>query len=262
MFTKTLTFILTIALSASTLAQTPTQALASLVTSTAFLSINPYNTNNGTDIYKQYGCRSTFGSWPAISSWVSFDVLFSLNIPHMSASCSQFNVPNNSPDEIGAIWDGITAASDMTGVDARFILAVVMQESGGCVRAPTSNYGVRNPGLMQCHDGQATCNSDVTGVVQTPCPANTIAQMISEGVVGTAAGDGLAQTLNRATGPTYGLQCAMAFYGAARLYNSGSIDASGCFEKGIATHCYTSDIANRLTGWASAAHSCTFDNKA
>lgn len=179
----------------------------------------------------------------------------------MFASCSQFNVPANTPDEIGAIWDGITAASDLTGVDARFILAVVMQESGGCVRAPTSNYGVRNPGLMQCHDGQATCNSDVTGVVQTPCPAATIAQMISEGVAGTAIGDGLAQLLNSATGPAYGLQGAMAFYGAARLYNSGSIDASGCFEKGIATHCYASDIANKLTGWVSAAHSCTFDDK-
>jgi len=254
------TFIaIALAIITSALATTPTQAPNSLVTSPAFLAINPYNANNGTDTYKQYGCRTTFGSWPAISSWVSFDVLFASNIPHMFTSCSQWSVPNNSPDEIGALWDAITQASDLTGVDARFILAVVMQESGGCVRAPTSNYGVVNPGLMQTHAGAGSCNSG--SVVQTPCPADTIAQMISEGVAGTAAGDGLAQTLNLATGPVYGLQGAMAFYGAARLYNSGSIDASGCFEKGIATHCYASDVANRLTGWVSASHSCTFDDK-
>lgn len=254
---------LTLAIASYALAQTTTQPANSHVTSTAMLSINPYNANNGTDIYKQYGCAMSGidRSWPATSNWVSFDVLFESNIAHMLASCSQFNVANDTPDEIGAIWDGITAASDATGVDARFILAILMQESGGCVRAPTSNYGVRNPGLMQDHDGNATCNSDVTGVVQTPCPADTIKQMISEGVAGTAAGDGLAQLLNLATGSQYGLQGAMAFYGAARLYNSGSIDASGCFEKGIATHCYASDIANRLTGWVSAAHACSFDDE-
>ena len=51
-------------------------------------------------------------------------------------------------------------AADATGVDHRFILAVIMQESGGCVRAPTTNYGVRNPGLMQDHNGSGTCNEN------------------------------------------------------------------------------------------------------
>lgn len=51
-----------------------------------------------------------------------------------------------------------------------------------------------------------------------------------------------------------------AFYMAARLYNSGEIDESLSLENGIATHCYSSDIANRLTGWALADHTCYLDD--
>jgi len=46
------------------------------------------------------------------------------------------------------------------------------------------------------------------------------------------------------------------YYKAARIYNSGSIDPSGNLGAGIATHCYASDIANRLTGWASGPSTC------
>lgn len=43
---------------------------------------------------------------------------------------------------------------------------------------------------------------------------------------------------------------------AARLYNSGSIAPGGDLGAGGSTHCYASDIANRLTGWVHAAHAC------
>jgi hypothetical protein len=39
--------------------------------------------------------------------------------------------------------------STATGVDHRFVLAVLMQESHGCVRVNVTSGGVRNPGLMQ-----------------------------------------------------------------------------------------------------------------
>jgi hypothetical protein len=68
---------------------------------------------------------------------------------------------------------------------------------------------------------------------------------------GTASGDGLANCLNQAPASS-----AQAFYQAARIYNSGSIDSSGNLGLGVATHCYSSDIANRLTGWVNAAHNC------
>ena len=179
---------------------------------------------------------------------------FNNNKKAMFGSCQQYKVPNDDGPEVGAIYDAIQQVAKETKVDHRFILATIMQESGGCVRVPTSNYGVRNPGLMQDHDGDATCNSDITHKVQYPCPNGVILEMVREGTAGTKSGDGLAQCINQSKASD-----ATAFYKAARIYNSGSIDKSGKLEAGIATHCYASDIANRLTGWVNAPHKCYLD---
>ena len=45
---------------------------------------------------------------------------------------------------------------------------------------------------------------------------------------------------------------AQAFYFAARTYNSGSVQDPTNLANAIATKCYTSDVANRLTGWVFA----------
>lgn len=202
------------------------------------------------DIYRVYGGSGAVSNgWPAQSAWVAdFETMFNNNKVIMSSSCTQWSVPNNSPAEITAIHDGIKTVAGETGIDARYILAILMQESNGCVRVPTTNWGVRNPGLMQDHDGAATCNENG---VQNPCPSNTITQMIRDGAAGTSAGEGLQQTIARS-----GATDVSKFYKAARLYNSGSIDGSGNLGAGIATHCYASDVANRLTGWVSAPHGC------
>ena len=142
----------------------------------------------------------------------------------------------------------IQSVASSTGVDPRFILAIIMQESNGCVRAPTTNYGVQNPGLMQSHDGAGTCND---GTVSDPCPSSQITQMITDGTAGTSSGDGLKQCL-AASGATD----VSMYYKAARIYNSGSIAAGGNLGAGIATHCYASDVANRLIGWASGPSAC------
>lgn len=209
---------------------------------------------DGSDTYHMYwGAGRANEGWPTRSQWVSFENMFNNNKNIMFGSCSTWGVPNDSGPEVGAIWDSIQTVAGETGVDHRFILAVIIQESGGCVRAPTTNYGVRNPGLMQDHDGAGTCNEN--GNVQTPCPTGVITQMIREGTAGTNSGDGLANCINQA-----GTSADQAFYKAARLYNSGSIDGSTRLECGIATHCYASDIANRLTGWVYAAHGCPCDD--
>jgi hypothetical protein len=170
----------------------------------------------------------------------------------MNGGCTQFQVAANSIQETEDIGTGIKQVATESGVDSRFILAILLQESNGCVRAPTTNYGVRNPGLMQDHDGSATCNDK--GVIQNPCPANTIIQMIRDGVAGTPAGDGLVQTMKQASGSG-----TSKYYVSARIYNSGSLAASGDLGAGVATHCYVSDIANRLTGWVYAKKACSLD---
>lgn len=170
----------------------------------------------------------------------------------MFSSCHRFKQIDDYGFEVGAIYDSIQQIALETCIDHRFILAIIMQESGGCVRAPTTNYGVRNPGLMQDHDGAGTCNGH--GQVQMPCPKKIIARMIRDGSAGTDAGDGLAQCINKSDADD-----TAAFYKAARIYNSGSIDASGDLGHGVATQCYASDIANRLTGWVHAPRKCTLD---
>ncbi|KAM0804669.1 hypothetical protein BDR22DRAFT_878779 [Usnea florida] len=219
------------------------------------IAVTSINNHDGVliDYYQQYsGNGSTDGGWPAKDKWISFMDMFNSSKWHMERSCHQFNVDLNTDQEIADMYDAIQFVAEATYVDHRFILAIIMQESGGCVRAPTSNYGVPNPGLMQDHNGTATCNDGNT--TQKPCPGETIMQMIQEGAGGTTWGDGLAQCLNNA-----GTSDVSAFYKAARIYNSGSIDDSGDLGEGIATHCYASDVANRLTGWVRYPKNCTLD---
>ncbi|GAD98869.1 hypothetical protein PMAA_009950 [Paecilomyces variotii No. 5] len=239
------------------------EAGETVTSSVAVTSINDNDgIGGGTDSYTMYwGDGSAAAGWPSIDQWVSFEDMFNNNKVVMRTSCEGIqdhygnSVSDDSEDEIGKIWDAIEQVAQETFVDHRFILATIMQESGGCVRVSTTNYGVRNPGLMQDHDGDATCNSDIAPyTVQTPCPPDVITQMVRDGTAGTASGDGLANCINQS-----GASDASAFYKAARIYNSGSIAASGNLQDGIATHCYSSDIANRLTGWVQAPHGCTLD---
>lgn len=79
--------------------------------------------------------------------------------------------------------------------------------------------------------------------------------MIREGTAGTSydTGMGLVEALREAGGA---VDDVARYYRAARIYNSGSVDASGNLEMGIATHCYASDVANRLRGWVLALDIC------
>jgi hypothetical protein len=81
--------------------------------------------------------------------------------------------------------------------------------------------------------------------------------MVHDGVDGTPYGDGLKGVIAAAT--QQGMSGVQAMYGGLRIYNSGSIDPSGNLDAGIATHCYVSDVANRLMGWSQGDSTCTLD---
>ncbi|CAG7970036.1 unnamed protein product [Penicillium olsonii] len=189
------------------------------------------------------GNGETSDGWPSMKQWKSFETLWGLNQILISASC------DNTDEETSNIKDSIESIADETGVDSRFILAIVMQESKGCVRVHSTNNGVQNTGLMQSHDGKGSCNDGTSKT--TPCPADTIRLMIKDGTAGTDAGDGLQQCYEAQSG-----EDATKYYRAARTYNSGSVDSSGNLGQGIATHCYASDIANRVGGWAGDVTEC------
>ncbi|KAJ6178517.1 hypothetical protein N7519_008978 [Penicillium mononematosum] len=189
------------------------------------------------------GTGEVSDGWPSMSQWSEYETLWGLNQILIAASC------DNSDDETSDINTSIKSVASETGVDPRFILAVVMQESKGCVRVHTTNNGVQNTGLMQSHAGEGSCNKD--GSKTTPCPSSMIKQMIQDGTAGTSQGDGLKQCYEAQSGGE-----AAKYYKAARTYNSGSIDSSGNLGQGIATHCYASDIANRVRGWAGDVTEC------
>lgn len=71
--------------------------------------------------------------------------------------------------------------------------------------------------------------------------------MVRDGLMGTPAGDGLKQIMQRQS--TAGFKDAQMWYRVAREYNSGHVDPSGDLALGGATAAYASDVANRLVGW-------------
>lgn len=115
-------------------------------------------------------------------TWVSYNDLWTASLHDISRSCDTlYKVPNNSEQETQDLYDAIKTVAHESRVDHRFILAAVMQETKGCVRALTSESpdGIKNPGILQSFKGNHTCNED--GKVKTPCPRDEIIGMISEG---------------------------------------------------------------------------------
>jgi hypothetical protein len=175
-------------------------------------------------------------------------------MPNMQASCSQWGVADNTEEEIADLKGAIQATAAKTGMDERFLFAIIMQESTGCVRVITTHYSMSNQGLMQSHGGTASCNTNSAnlasqgaiggGKVKFPCPAEDIRQMIDDGVMGTATGEGLVQIMKK-----QGHDSNSRWYRAARIYSGSSIGPKGDLN---AESNYASDIANRLTGWVNA----------
>ncbi|KAG9236483.1 putative copper transport protein CTR2 [Amylocarpus encephaloides] len=212
----------------TTLVAAPTAVAFSTETSVTSLSSStdaasvPTSTGtvSATEVsYKKFsGDGSAAAGWPTQEEWVSFEQMWANNEPVMLTSCASQSFTNNSPEEMSQIKQAIIDQSKATGVDSRFILAVIMSESTGCVRVKSTYSPVDsifNPGLMQDHSGEGTCFN-----VPAPCPEAQIKQMIQDGTAGTTAGDGLKQTLEAAVAK--GASDATAVYVAARIYNSGN----------------------------------------
>ncbi|OQE21253.1 hypothetical protein PENSTE_c012G06078 [Penicillium steckii] len=190
--------------------------------------------------------------WPAVEKWIAnFDDMWDSNSDIMKTSCSSRGYgQDNTEDEMNAIKKAIHKISDESKVDARYIMAIMMQESGGCVRVKSTSNPYVNPGLMQSFQGKSSCN-DATGQNPVyPCPDHTIEGMIREGTTGPK---GLQWCMNKEGGS----DDSTTYYKAARTYNSGSVAPSGNLGDGSgATACYASDIVNRLLGWANGPSKC------
>lgn len=74
------------------------------------------------------------------------------NQQQLNDSCDTWEVARNSPEELSAIEESILDVANSTGVDSRFILAMIMQSSSGCVRAISTHSSYLASGLMQRYD--------------------------------------------------------------------------------------------------------------
>ena len=141
--------------------------------------------DGGLNEYTMYeGNGSVASGWPSELQWVSFNNLWVTSQSVIARSCDTiYNVPNMSDREIKDLYDSIKVVARETRVDHRFILAAIMQETKGCVRAKTSvspDGTVVNPGLLQSFRGKFSCN-DQNGKVNTPCPRKNIEGMVRDG---------------------------------------------------------------------------------
>lgn len=175
--------------------------------------------SNGGGSYVQYGGPPP--KFPSPSQWASYAALWAQN--------SRLMKFHDSDSEIAQIKSAIEKVAAESGVDVRVILCIIVQESGGNVRVPSTNNGVHNPGLMQSHNGVSFNPAD---------PAGSILQMVRDGTEGTKDGPGLKQLHAK-----YG-----NYYSAFRAYNSGSVDEKDLNNPIGATASYVRDAANRLMG--------------
>jgi len=172
-----------------------------------------------------YTCYSGPASkFPKITQWMNFKDMFALQKE------GNFKVNGNTADQTNMIYQSILAVAETSKVDPRVILAQMIQESSGAVSVPCTNNGVENCGLMQSHAGVGFDPKNA---------AASIKQMIIDGVMGTASGDGMAQPINSNGN----------LYQALRIYNSGKFDPNNLSAGNGATPSYVSDMANRLMGW-------------
>lgn len=159
---------------------------------------------------------------PQPSLWARYDVLWETNAKLMNC--------NSSDSEIALIKQSIEQVARESGVDVRVILCIIMQESGGNVRVGTTDNGVRNPGIMQSHNGVEFDPSN---------PARSILQMVRDGATGTRHGDGLKQCFAHQGN----------WYAAFREYNSGpGFNQADLNDPSGATAHYVKNTANRLMG--------------
>lgn len=191
--------------------------------------------------------------FPGMDKWLSFDLLWKINEPRITfanKNCTKYN---------GIIRDAIHEVSAQTKVDARLILAMMMQESNGNVLVECTNtWGAPDCGIMQMGGSRNFTESD---------PERSIKDMIEDGVRGTRGLPGFGQEtvpglLTYMNGDTFvevGNDTTKDFwhgnpYAAVHLYNAGNILSEDLTVGSSATNNdepnpYAHDVLSRLMGW-------------
>jgi LysM repeat protein len=113
------------------------------------------------------GYSGPSSNFPNPLHWAPYPVLWHRNSALMSH--------RNTPQQISLIGQAIEIAARESGIDARIILCLIMQESGGFVGVPDTFNPFRNTGIMQAFDGANFDPRDEAG---------SILQMVRDGTSG------------------------------------------------------------------------------
>ncbi|KAG8169241.1 hypothetical protein KVR01_001990 [Diaporthe batatas] len=170
-----------------------------------------------------------WSSFPAMSTWTTFDNMFNTNQKSMF-------VAGSTQQDVDHIRIAVTSVAASYGIDRRVLLGIIMEEShGGVGVATTYNAdGLPTGGLMQasgCHGYEGQNNlaqADITFMID--CGTQHFKTNL-----GNWGGQNLEQSI----------------YPALREFNSGSVVAwdLSTAPNGVGNPTYVSDIAQRLQGW-------------
>ena len=129
-----------------------------------------YNSGSGYTSHSNYTCyRGLASNFPPPSKWASFNNLFPFQKSNALLPIGDSNA------EAQAIYNAILSISKTAKVDARVILAVIIQESTGNVRVSCTFNGIQNCGIMQSYNpanktyDPKNMQASITQMVRSAC---------------------------------------------------------------------------------------------
>ncbi|KAJ4293175.1 hypothetical protein N0V90_008457 [Kalmusia sp. IMI 367209] len=173
-------------------------------------------------------------TFPDKDQWLSFDELWEINEPVLTTA-------NGGETYNDDLKTAILEVASSSKVDARLILAIIMQESTGKVSIHCTEETAC--GIMQHRDSPSFDSSN---------PKQSIKAMIETGIYGTSSIPGFLTYFN---GDAADLPWVNTYlingnpYAAAHVYNTGHIDTEDLSSDGGKSNYYAHDILSRLQGW-------------
>ncbi|KAF1975518.1 hypothetical protein BU23DRAFT_503470 [Bimuria novae-zelandiae CBS 107.79] len=195
-------------------------------------TIAPETPSDPASVYSCVGPKAE--DFPGKDAWLGFKQLWTINQPVIETA----NGGNQYNDDIKS---AILEVADGSKVDARLILAIIMQESSGNVS-------------IQCTEGNACGLMQHRGSVQfdSSQPKTSIKAMIEDGVYGTLSVPGFLSYFNGDSSDLTWVNTQLINgnpYAAAHVYNTGHIDSENLSTDNGQSNYYAHDILSRLQGW-------------
>lgn len=176
----------------------------------------------------------------------------------MISSCAKYGVTGMSATEVRDLKDAIYQAAFLANMYASAILALILQETGGCVRVPKTSDGLLEGVLRtRVEGGGYNCDRDTLFEGQD-CSYDNMKHMVYRGLFEPDVGFRIAVEKGAALHPHDDYE--VRYYWGVRIRKSqGNFHRALPMEKyPEGNPCYVSDFANRMVGWVGSESPCKF----